>query len=131
MLTTHGHFIPGTVPPETGTLDVSVNCGGVKICPACKDEATMGTTLKPYQERARQLVFEVAKQLLDKSDDISSFTLDKVFVVWFAKTLQNWKALISTELLDGMYYEVTYNGNLCETYIDAYRKIRNVRIPDA
>lgn len=32
-------------------------------------------------------------------------------VVWFSKTLQNWKALVSTNVSDGMYYEVTYNGD--------------------
>jgi len=55
---------------------------------------------------------------------------DDVFIVWFCKTLQNWKALVSTVLDDGMYYEVTYNGDKEETYLDAYKKSENVRIPD-
>jgi len=57
--------------------------------------------------------------------------VDSVYVVWFAKTLQNWKALISTTVPDGMYYEVTYNGTSRETYIDAYKKFDNVCVPDA
>jgi hypothetical protein len=53
-----------------------------------------------------------------------------VYVVWFAKTLQNWKALVCTTMVDEMYYEVTYNGDKRETYIDAYRKQSNTVIPD-
>lgn len=32
-------------------------------------------------------------------------------MVWCCKILQNNKALLSTTLFDGMYYECTYNGN--------------------
>ncbi len=49
-----------------------------------------------------------------------------VYVVWWSKTLQNWKALVSTTLPDGMYYEVTHNGDAGETYLDAYKKFDNV-----
>jgi len=59
-----------------------------------------------------------------------TFTPENVYVVWFSKTLQNWKALVSTTLPDGMYYEVTYNGDMKETYIDAYKKFENVCVPD-
>ena len=53
-----------------------------------------------------------------------------VFIVWFCKTLQNWKALVSTVAGDGMYFEVTYNGDKHATYLDAYTKCENVRIVD-
>ena len=48
-----------------------------------------------------------------------------VYVVWFCKTLQNWKALASTTVPDGMYYELTYNGDKDEMYLDAYKKFEN------
>lgn len=48
-----------------------------------------------------------------------------VYVVWLCKTLGNNKALLSTTLLDGMYYEVTFNGNKSEMYLDAYKKFEN------
>ena len=48
-----------------------------------------------------------------------------VFVVWSCKTLQNNKALLSTTLFDGMYYELTYNGDKKELYFDAYKKFEN------
>lgn len=83
-----------------------------------------------FQEKAKKLVFDYVKKCLDKTDTHVTFGEDEVYVVWFSKTLQNWKACISTTLPDGMYYEVTYNGNRRETYIDAYKKIDNVKIPD-
>ena len=83
-----------------------------------------------YQEKARRLVFEYVKARLEKTDKHVTFAPDEVYVVWFSKTLRNWKCLISTTLPDGMYYEVTYNGEDFETYIDAYKKFDNVCIPD-
>ena len=66
---------------------------------------------------------------LDKSDN-KVVTEDDVFVVWLCKTLQNNKALLSTTLFDGMYYEITYNGDKDEAYIDAYKKWENYKIED-
>ena len=54
-------------------------------------------------------------------------TVKDVFVVWFCKTLQNNKALLSTTVSDGMYYELTYNGDKHELYFDAYKKWENIR----
>ena len=81
------------------------------------------------QEKAKQIVFNYVKNHIDKTDNIN-FTLDDVYVVWFCKTLQNWKALISTTLPDGIYYEITYNGNTCETYIDVYKKWENYTVKE-
>lgn len=48
-----------------------------------------------------------------------------LYIVWKAKVLQNWKYLIASDMQDNMYYEVTYNGDKNEWYLDAYRKIEN------
>lgn len=48
-----------------------------------------------------------------------------IYVVWMAKVLQNNKALLSTTVVDGMYYEVTYNGDKNEIYFDAYHNDHN------
>ena len=83
-----------------------------------------------FQEKARRLVFEYIKPRLEKTDTHTTFAQDEVYVVWFAKTLGCWKALVSTTLPDGMYYEVTYNGDRKESYVDAYKKFDNVCVPD-
>ena len=57
--------------------------------------------------------------------DEGRLTPEDVFVVWLCKTLQNNKALLSTTVWDGMYYEVTYNGDKKEMYLDAYKKWDN------
>lgn len=82
-----------------------------------------------YQQRARRTVFLYVEKRFDKSDPPVSFSIDDVYVVWFCKTLQNWKALLSTTLPDQMYYEVTCNGDTSEIYLDAYRKTENVTYP--
>ena len=64
---------------------------------------------------------------LDKSDATPDFD---VYIVWKCKALQNWKYLLSTSLFDGMYYELTYNGDKHEWYLDAYKKFENRKIPD-
>ena len=49
-----------------------------------------------------------------------------VFTVWSCKTLQNYKALVSTNVAgDTTYFEFTYNGDKQETYVDAYKKFEN------
>ena len=69
----------------------------------------------------KKIVLDYAKAHIDVTDNVQ-ITLDNVFIVWFCKTLQNWKALVSTTLPDGMYYEVTYNRDKKEVYLDAYKK---------
>lgn len=48
-----------------------------------------------------------------------------VYVVWFCFILGGWKALVSTTLPDGKYYEVTYDKLKDLTYLDTYQKISN------
>lgn len=73
-------------------------------------------------ERAIQIVRSYVAGHLDKSDPDPDFD---VYIVWKCKTLQNWKYLLSTSLFDGMYYELTYNGDNEEWYLDAYKKFQN------
>ena len=72
--------------------------------------------------RAHRIVLEYIRRHLDKSDDVPQIT---VYTVWKCKALQNWKFLISSSLLDGMYYELTFNGDEGEWYLDAYKKFEN------
>ena len=71
-------------------------------------------------------VVDYTNDHLDKSDN-KEITPNDVFVVWNCKTLQNNKALLSTTLFDGMYYEITFNGDKKELYFDAYKKWENIK----
>lgn len=55
----------------------------------------------------------------------------QVRLVWFSKTLENWKALVITTLKDNLYYEVTYSGANHNTCVDVYQKVDQVIIPGA
>ncbi|MBS5100423.1 MAG: hypothetical protein KHY98_07760, partial [Veillonella sp.] len=54
---------------------------------------------------------------------------EDMFIVWFCKTLQNWKAIVAGRDFDE-FIEVTHNGDKNETYVDIYRKVMNVCIKD-
>lgn len=55
-------------------------------------------------------------------------TKEDIFVVWSVKALQNSKALLSTNVSDGLYYECTLNGDKNEFYFDTYKKQSNKAI---
>ena len=77
---------------------------------------------KDFLTLCKKLVTEYTNEHLDKTYN-KQITEDDVFMVWCCKTLQNNKALLSTTLFDGMYYELTYNGDKNELYLDAYKKM--------
>lgn len=75
-------------------------------------------------EKALSIVRDYINTHLDITDYTANATFE-VYIVWKCKALQNWKYLISSTLCDGMYYELTYNGNKKEWYLDAYKKFEN------
>lgn len=82
---------------------------------------------KDFVALVKKTVAEYANKRIDKSDG-KVITENDVFIVWMCKTLRNSKALASTTLLDGMYYELTYNGHSGELYVDAYKKWENFTV---
>lgn len=83
-------------------------------------------TDKTFIELCKKVVQEYVYDHLDITDRTPFY---EVYIVWYCKTLQNWKALVSTTLNDGMYYELTLNGDKHELYLDAYKKFENKCIP--
>lgn len=82
-----------------------------------------------FQEKAKKLIFNYVKENLDPGE--YAMVADEevaVFVVWSVKTLQNWKALISTSVPDGKYYEVTYDNVRGVIYLDVYQKVDHFEI---
>lgn len=82
-----------------------------------------------FEKVVKAAVVKYVNEKLDKSGE-KKITEHDVFIVWACKTLQNNKALASTTLPDGMYYELTYNGDKDELYFDAYKKQENICIPN-
>lgn len=81
-------------------------------------------------EKAKQLASQEFSRLSGRE-----IKAEDCFVVWFSKTLQNWKALVSTNAITssepcGDYAEVTHNGDKNETYVDVYAKVSNRTIKD-
>jgi hypothetical protein len=61
---------------------------------------------------------------------LSPITTGEVRLVWFCKTLENWKALVITTLNDQTYYEVTHSGANKNTCIDVYKKVDQMMVGD-
>jgi hypothetical protein len=145
--TGHGHYIVGSKktgnPPKHKT-----RCYADRRCPHCAsdikkywekngadpvEEKKMDVIHLPeyddgaFLAKAKELVWGYIIDGLDENSITPEF---KIFTVWFSKTLQNWKAILGTTLPDNLLYEVTYNGDKMETYIDVYDKIDNVCIRD-
>lgn len=85
----------------------------------------MGNT--EFIKLSKEIVKDYANEHMDKTDN-REINEDDVYVVWNAYILGNQKALISTTLSDGMYYEVTYNSAKDEIYFDAYKKWENRKV---
>lgn len=83
-----------------------------------------------YQDMAMHLVIVTIEDSLDAKSQSLPEDFD-VYLVWFCKTLQNWKALVATTLPDGLYFEVTHNGDLRETYVDTYHKVDHRKYLDS
>lgn len=87
-------------------------------------------TAVPFSDQARVLVHDLVQRRLEPTDSHVAFGLNEVYVVSFYFVLGHWKALVSTTLPDGMYYEVTHNSVKKETYITSYKQWEHVTIPD-
>lgn len=82
-----------------------------------------------FIKMCKEVIVDYFNNNVDKTDNIR-IDSDDVFIVWICKTLQNNKALVSTTISDGMYYELTYNGDKKELYVDVYKKWENICIAE-
>ena len=80
-----------------------------------------------FEKICKNAIIEYYKKNSEITDNVE-LKIQDVYVVWSCKTLQNNKALLSTTLYDGMYFECTYNGNKEELYLDAYKRWKNTCI---
>lgn len=84
---------------------------------------------KKFEKLCKEIVVKYFNVVADNTDR-KKITDDDVYIVWICKTLQNNKALVSTNVTDGMYYEITHNGDKNETYVDAYKKWENFMVKE-
>lgn len=83
---------------------------------------------KEFVAIAKQAVVDYFNSQADSTDKNGTLKVRDVYVVWMVKVLQNNKALLSTNIPDGMYYEFTWNGDKGEGYLDAYKKWKNMLV---
>ena len=87
-------------------------------------------TNQEFMDICKRSVVDYFNNRKDSTDKNGDITEDNVFIVWMCKTLQNHKAMVSTTVSDGMYYELTYNGDEKVWYLDAYKKFENKVVAD-
>ncbi|MBT9670622.1 hypothetical protein GPK34_01035 [Secundilactobacillus kimchicus] len=66
---------------------------------------------------------ELSKELAARQGE--AYGPDNMYVVWVAKALQNNKGLFSSFELGAPYFEIIYNGDKEEFYVDTYVKSSN------
>lgn len=69
-----------------------------------------------------------AVMLTFREDPLLGVTPQDLYITWFCKALKNWKAMVSTDVYKGLYWEVTFNGEKNEAYVDLYVKRRNTAV---
>jgi hypothetical protein len=123
-MTQHRGFMPSRItahdPETTGEIyqDKESTARGAASVPVAM----------ALQDQARRHVMRYINQRVVQGLGQHTVELSDVFVVWFCKTLKNWKAMVATHLEDDLYYEITYNGDTSEVYLDCYGKLENVVI---
>ena len=75
-----------------------------------------------FMKACKNIIIDYFNKHKDTTDKDIEMKIENVFVVWSCKTLQNNKTLLSTTMPDGLYYEITYNGDKKEAYVDVYKK---------
>lgn len=82
------------------------------------------------QEFVKKCKEEIVKVYNSRSGSLGrKIKEENLYVVWLTKVLQNNKALLSTDIDgDGLYFEVTFNGDKQEFYLDVYKKQENICI---
>lgn len=82
-----------------------------------------------FEKICKNAIINYFNNIVDKTDN-TKISIEDVYIVWMCKTLQNSKALLSTNVPDGLYYECTYNGDKEELYLDVYKKWANIKIDE-
>ncbi len=74
-----------------------------------------------YIEEAKKIVKNYASRFIPEAEGETY----QIHLVWSNKVLQNYKCTIFTTLPNSPYFELTYNGDKGEWYVDVYKKEKN------
>lgn len=83
------------------------------------------------QNKAAQAILDYWNTRFADSYLAVPYTRNDLVTVWFCYILGGWKTLMFINSDPGNYFEVTYNRDKGEMYIDHYVKVMNIAIPDS
>ena len=126
--------IPNNPPPPPVRLSASEELKQYIADEILKRHATnlkrlQGEHKMRYNSALQEKAIEAARKVLIENLGHQTINSEDMFIVWFCKTLQNWKAIVSGRTIEE-FIEVTHNGDRNETYVDVYYKTKNVCIKD-
>ncbi len=152
--TSHGHAIAGS--PEDPQPLSRMRCGGPGLCNKCSKESaawqeqnrTSERKGNPIYERDHQLKAKIAivEVYNDYAEGLNTLgvknspedytlkpmvTVDDIYTVSFYFILGNWKGTFSSDAwTDTGFFEVTYNKEKKQMYVDYYHKTSNTCFDD-
>lgn len=145
--TKHGYPIPGS-PEDPLPPMRRARCGGPsELCKECnrdvvvwqEQQRTEARLAEPDSYRDHQLKAKIgAVEVFNKEVmlDVGApgqqlVTVDDLYTVAFAYVLGNWKCWLSSDAwVDTSYFEVSYNSDKGQMYVDHYRKVTNTMFED-
>lgn len=80
-----------------------------------------------FLRAAKRLVVDNYNRHYNPDTD-TELTVGDVYIVWFAKALGNWRAIVSSNVARGLLYDVSYNGHRAEATIDVFRRINVTKV---
>lgn len=146
VYTSHGHHVSGTFT-EIERPKAIARCGGPGVCTSCSRESAIAQEEFRTDERKAEPSYARDHQLQAKIGIVEVFnkevlldhgavgqgpvTVDDIYTVTFGYTLGNWKGTFSSDAWsDTSYFEVTYNKEKGQMYVDHYRKVSNTCFDD-
>lgn len=73
---------------------------------------------------------QAAAQSVNTAPGCEQIMFSDFDVVWFCKTLQNFKVVLRCSYFPNFIWEYSYNGDKKEAYLDEYSKVSNIVILD-
>lgn len=120
--------------PENDKINVAITDADMQQTPKYKPKVIIAdpdTNPQAFLYKARALAADAINNYLPIDTHVKPALPEDMYGVWFAKVLGNWKAIVSTDLMNGRYFEITYDGNKNQTYVVDYRKASNTCVTDA